>query len=77
MNNQNPNKMSIEKSNIADFDTFKNRLKQDEKYCNFDPVYYYKALTNYSAQGYKYADWYAAARNWMLRDHKEGKATIL
>ena len=60
-------------SRFADFDAFAEQFKGDD-YAGVDIRYYYEAVKNWSASnGAKKKDWIATAKNWMHRDHKEGK----
>ena len=59
---------------IAQFDDFVEALKSDPNYAGADLRYYYEVIKNWSnSNGNKKKDWIATAKNWLLREYKEGK----
>lgn len=59
-----------------DLNKFTITIKSNEKYLPFDCEYYHECLINWSAEGNMKKDWIATARNWMLRDVKDGKPKL-
>jgi len=64
-------------SEFFDLDKFENEILKDEKYMCFDIKYYFEALKNWSEENNKKINWIATAKNWMLRDSKDGKAKVI
>lgn len=59
---------------IAQFDDFVEALKSDPNYAGADLRYYYEVIKNWSnSNGNKKKDWIATAKNWLLREYREGK----
>lgn len=63
-------------SPFAPLDLFIQKMQEAEKYACFDHEYYHEVLMNWSAEGKMKKDWIATAKNWMLRDLKDGKARL-
>lgn len=60
-------------SRFADFEKFAAEFAGDD-FAGVDIRYYYEVLSNWSAsKRAKKNDWIATAKNWMMRDFKEGK----
>lgn len=60
-----------------DIEKFKSEFVES-KYKDFNLEYYYEAVLNWSnSKGKKAVDWIATARGFMIRDFKEGKASML
>jgi len=66
----------FEKSEYFEFVKFDLAFSSDEKYATFNTKYYYEAVKNWSANGNTRKDWIATARNFMLRDMRDGKAVM-
>lgn len=63
----------FEDSEIATWEAFVSKFGTDE-YAGADLQYYYGTIKDWAAaKGAKYKDWIAFVRNWMRRDHKEGR----
>jgi hypothetical protein len=60
-------------SRFADFEKFATEFAGDD-FAGVDIRYYYEVLSNWSAsKRAKKNDWIATAKNWMMRDYKEGR----
>lgn len=66
-------KILFSDSEYFEFDKFRVKILEDEKYKDFNLQYYHEALKNWSAEGNRKLNWIATAKNWMLRDYKEKK----
>ncbi len=63
-------------SEYYDLQKFIIEIETNEKYLPFDCEFYHESVKNWSAEGNMKKDWIATARNWMLRDVKDGKVKL-
>lgn len=61
-------------SPVGTLEAFVAALSADPNYAGADLHYYYEVIKNWSnGEGKMKKDWVATAKNWMMRDYKEGK----